>query len=161
VGAGPRRPRARPSLQTSKKLGAFSTTSAGRGPGEEISRAPPRHSVHDDCAGCALARDRLRGWGGRIRTSASGTYVQLASLLSCLAERADRARACWESGARSAAINGTHEMRTQPAVAGAGLQGRKINVSGLEPEWLAMRLTDRARAGAFKRRMGNEAAHDC
>jgi hypothetical protein len=45
-------------------------------------------------------------------------------------------------------------MRTQPAVAGAGLQGRKINVSGLEPEWLAMRLTDRARAGAFERRMG-------
>jgi hypothetical protein len=29
----------------------------------------------------------LAGWGGRIRTSASGTYVQLASLLSCLAER--------------------------------------------------------------------------
>jgi len=49
-------------------------------------------------------------------------------------------------------------MRTQPAVAGAGLQ---INVSGLEPEWLAMRLTDRVRAGAFERRMGNEAAHDC
>jgi hypothetical protein len=113
------------------------------------------------CSYTDQGETRLRAWGGRIRTSASGTYVQLASLLSCLAERADRACACWESGARSAAINGTHEMRTQPAVAGAGLQGRKINVSGLEPEWLAMRLTDRARAGAFERRMGNEAAHDC
>jgi hypothetical protein len=48
----------------------------------------------------------------RYRAVLSGFHIEplhqefvfpLASLLWCLAKRADRARACWESGARSAA----------------------------------------------------------
>ena len=66
------------------------------------SRTTSRCAAHrpialGNCRGFSRPR-RVPCWlagAGGFRTSASAIGVPLSSLLSCLAERADRARACW------------------------------------------------------------------